>query len=98
MSVCVMRSRRFASASTSSEISTPCWTGGGTRSALAGPGGLLHSLDTGPGMARASCQVFIPDLDRSVNDLDIHSLHSAYCYGLLMISIKRNSYNGGQVS
>ncbi len=49
-------------------------------------------------MAAASYKVFIPGPDRSVNDLDIHSLHSAYCYGLLMISIKRNSYNGGQVS
>jgi len=49
-------------------------------------------------MGEASCQAFIPRADRSVNDLDIHSVHSAYCYGLLMISIKRNSYNGGQLS
>jgi hypothetical protein len=49
-------------------------------------------------MASGTCQTFIPGLVRSVNDLDIHSLHSAYCYGLLMISSKRNSYNGGQLS
>src|SRR4029077_314263 len=79
-------------------LSTVCWNGVGRSSALAARGGLLHNQPTGLGMAAVGCQGFIHGADRSVNDLDIHSLHSAYCYGLLMISIKRKSYNGGQLS
>src|SRR5207247_813576 len=37
-------------------------------------------------------------IEKIDNDLDIHSSHSAYCYRLRMTSIKRISFNGGQLS
>ena len=64
-----------------------------------GAGGqIVPSDSTALSLWTGSYAELVHGAGRSVNDLDIHSVHSAYCYGLLMISIKRNSYNGGQLS
>src|SRR5438445_12212377 len=53
---------------------------------------------TGKAADSRACPDLIPHSIRSVKTLDIHSLHSAYCYRLRVISIKRKSYYGGQLS
>src|SRR4029077_15640815 len=53
---------------------------------------------TGKAGVRPACPELVPHSARSVKPLDIHTLHSACCYGLLVISIKRNALNGGQLS
>ena len=70
----------------------------GTRIGWTAGGHLLPTDSTGGAWnADLSPELFHGGF-RVVNDLDIHSPHSAYCYRLRMISVKRNSFNGGQLS
>ncbi len=70
----------------------------GTRVVWTAGGHFLPTESTARGTADYDSPDLIHRAFRSVNDLDIHSPHSAYCYRLRITYIKRISFNGGQLS
>src|SRR5260370_39994423 len=79
-------------------VSTVCSNRLGTQLARTVVSPIVPSLSTGLRSPSPLYQDLVHRKVRSVNDLDIHSSHSAYCYLLRISSIKRISNNGGQLS
>ena len=79
-------------------LSTGCAGWGGRNVGDSNRGRFVPSGVTGRAAPDRAYPELIPHSPRSVKTLDIHTLHSAYCYGLRDFSIKRNTMYGGQLS